>query len=172
MTLNTMDRFRPFAKFHADRNFIYITACRDKHKEEIQSYYKLTEEDMEEITKEWPEELLVSVNHTELSDPDLIGSLVVTREEYDAPSSSRKKMKEDVQEIHSTSEENASYSPIEGGDDEVDKVEKEGEEDKQKQGEVTSLRNPLGEVETSKKRNVSPTKPTLRKKSKASKPKL
>jgi hypothetical protein len=25
----------------------------DEHKEELQSYYKLTEKDMEEITKEW-----------------------------------------------------------------------------------------------------------------------
>jgi hypothetical protein len=34
-------------------HFIYITACRDESKEELQSYYKLTDEDMEEITKEW-----------------------------------------------------------------------------------------------------------------------
>jgi hypothetical protein len=172
MTPNTLDRFRPVVKFHADRHFIYITVRRDEHKEELQSYYKLTEEDMEEITKEWPEELLVPVNHAELSDPDLIGSLVVTREEYDAPNSSRKKKKEDVQEIHNTSEETASDSPSRGGDDEVDKEEKEGEEDKQKQGEVTPPRNPLEEAETSKKRKVSPMKPTSRKKSKASKPKL
>jgi hypothetical protein len=26
----------------------------DESKEELQSYYKLTEEDLEEITKEWP----------------------------------------------------------------------------------------------------------------------
>jgi hypothetical protein len=86
-------------KFCADRHFIYITACRDEHKEELQSYYKLTEEDMEEITKEWPEEFLVPVEQTELSDPDLIGSPVVTREEYDAPNNSKKKKKEEVQEI-------------------------------------------------------------------------
>jgi hypothetical protein len=54
----------------------------------------------------------------------------------------------------------------------VNKEEKEGEEDKHKQGEVTPPRNPLDEVKKSKKRNVSPTKPTSRKKSKASKPKL
>jgi hypothetical protein len=54
----------------------------------------------------------------------------------------------------------------------VDKEEKEGEEDKKKQGEVTPPRNPLEEAETSKKRKVSPMKPTSRKKSKASKPKL
>jgi hypothetical protein len=60
--------------------------CRDESKEELQSYYKLTDEDMEEITKEWPAEFLVPVEQTELSDPDIIGSPLVTREEYDGPS--------------------------------------------------------------------------------------
>jgi hypothetical protein len=78
MMPNTLDRFIPFVKFCTDRHFIYINVHRDKHKEYVQSYYKLTEEDMEEITKEWPEELPVLVNHTELSNLDLIGSLVVT----------------------------------------------------------------------------------------------
>jgi hypothetical protein len=172
MMLNALDRFRPFAKFHTDRHFKYIIARRDEHKEELQSYYKLTEEDMEEITKEWSEEILVPVNHTELSDPDLIGSLVVTREEYDAPNSRGKKKKEDVHEIHKTSEETTSDSPSRGGDNEVDKEEKEGEEDKQNQGEVTLPRNPLEEAETSKKIKVSPMKPTSRKKSKASNPNM
>jgi len=61
MTPNTLHRFRPLAKFHTNRNFIYIIALRDETKEEIQSYYKLTKEDMEEITKEWPAEFLVPV---------------------------------------------------------------------------------------------------------------
>jgi hypothetical protein len=80
MRPNTLDRFRPYVKFHIDRHFIYIIACRDEHKEDLQSYYKLTEEDMEEIMKEWLEEILVPVNHAELSDLDLIGSLMVTHE--------------------------------------------------------------------------------------------
>jgi hypothetical protein len=42
MTPNTLDRFRPITKFHIDRHFIYITVCGDEHKEELQSYYKLT----------------------------------------------------------------------------------------------------------------------------------
>jgi hypothetical protein len=42
MMLNTLDRLRPVAKFREDRNFIYITAHRDEHKEEVQSYYKIT----------------------------------------------------------------------------------------------------------------------------------
>jgi hypothetical protein len=53
MTSNTLHRFRPLAKFHADRHFIYITVCGDEHKEDLQSYYKLTMKKMEEITKEW-----------------------------------------------------------------------------------------------------------------------
>jgi hypothetical protein len=101
MTPNTLHRFIPIAKFHADRHFIYITAREDKHKEELQSYYKLIEEDMEEITKEWPTEFLLPVEQTELSDPDLIRSPVVTQEEYDGPGSSKKKKKEEVQEMHS-----------------------------------------------------------------------
>jgi hypothetical protein len=92
---------------------------------------------------------------------------MVIREEYDASNSSKKKKKEYVQEIN-----NASDSPRKGGDDEVDKEEKEGEEDKHKQGEVTPPRNPLEEAETSKKIKVSPTKLASQKKSKASNPKL
>jgi hypothetical protein len=30
---DTLHRFRPFVKFHTDRHFIYITACRDEQKE-------------------------------------------------------------------------------------------------------------------------------------------
>jgi hypothetical protein len=83
--------YRPLAKFHADRHFIYITACRDESKEELQSYYKLTDEDMEEITKEWPAEFLVPVGDAELSDPDIIGSPLVTQTEYDGPSKHKEK---------------------------------------------------------------------------------
>jgi hypothetical protein len=60
---------------------------------------------MEEITKEWPVEFLVPVEQTELFHPDLIGIPMVTREEYDAPNSSKKKNKEEVQELNSASEE-------------------------------------------------------------------
>jgi hypothetical protein len=52
MTLNTLHTYKPLAKFRADSHFIYVIACRDESKEELQSYYKLTDEDMEEITKE------------------------------------------------------------------------------------------------------------------------
>jgi len=61
MTLNTFHQFRSLAKFHVDRHFIYITMREDESKEKLQSYYKLTDEDMEDITKEWPVEFLVPV---------------------------------------------------------------------------------------------------------------
>jgi hypothetical protein len=95
MMPNTLHRFKPIVKFHAGRHFIYIIARGDEHKEDLQSYYKLTEEDMEEITKEWPTKFLVPVEQTELSDPDMIKSPIVTWEEYDGPSSVRKKKKKE-----------------------------------------------------------------------------
>jgi hypothetical protein len=96
MTSNTLHRFRPLVKFCVDRHSIYITAHGDEHKEELQSYYKLIEEDMEEITKEWPAKFLVLIEWKELSNPDLIESTVVTREEYDGPNNNRRKKKEEV----------------------------------------------------------------------------
>jgi hypothetical protein len=130
MTLNTLHRFRPFLKFRTDRHFIYITVHGDEHKDELQSYYKLTKEGMEEINKEWPTEFLIPVNQEELSNPDLIGSPVVTHKEYDAPSSRRRKKKEEVQELNNASKETASDLPGGGGGDEVDKEENDGKEDK------------------------------------------
>ena len=61
MTPNTLHRFRPIEKFRVDKHFIYITTHEDEHKEELWSYYKLTEEDMEEITKEWPVNFLIPI---------------------------------------------------------------------------------------------------------------
>jgi hypothetical protein len=148
MTLNTLHTHIPLAKFHADYHFIYITTRQDESKEELQSYYKLTDEEMEEITKEWPVEFLVPVGDVELSDPDLIGSLVVTRTEYDGPSKARKKKKkEEVQDISNASEETVFDSPRGGGGDEINQ-EEEGEEDKQEKDEVTPPKDPLTEAET------------------------
>jgi hypothetical protein len=62
MMLNTLHKSRPFVKFRIDRHFIYITVHGDEHKEELQSYYNINEEDMEEITKEWPIEFLIPFN--------------------------------------------------------------------------------------------------------------
>jgi hypothetical protein len=53
MTPCTLHQYRPLAKFHADPHFIYITARRDERKEELQSYYKMNDEDMEQIMKEF-----------------------------------------------------------------------------------------------------------------------
>jgi hypothetical protein len=55
----------------------------DESKEELHSYYKLTDEDMEEITKEWPTEFLVPIEDVELSHPDIIRSPLVTQIAYD-----------------------------------------------------------------------------------------
>jgi hypothetical protein len=53
ITPNTLHRFRSLMKFSVDRHFIYITPRADEHHQQLHSYYKLTEEDLEEITKEW-----------------------------------------------------------------------------------------------------------------------
>jgi hypothetical protein len=99
MTLNTLDRFKPLMKFRTDRHFLYVNAHADESKEELQSYYKITKEYLEEITKKWPTEYLIPIDQAELSKLELIGNPVVTHEEYDAPSSSRKKKKEEVQQL-------------------------------------------------------------------------
>jgi hypothetical protein len=55
-------------KFNADRHFIYITTRVDEHKQQLQSYYKLTKEDLEEITKDWSADLLIPADPAEISD--------------------------------------------------------------------------------------------------------
>jgi hypothetical protein len=82
MTPHTLHHYRPITKFCADPHFIYIIARRDESKEELQSYYKLRDEDMEQITKEWPEEFLVPIVDAKLSKNDTIGSPMVTRVEH------------------------------------------------------------------------------------------
>jgi hypothetical protein len=59
----------------------------------LQSYYKLTDDDMEQITKKWPEEFLVPVANAELSDTETIGSPIVTWVEHVRQSSGTKKKK-------------------------------------------------------------------------------
>jgi hypothetical protein len=83
--------------------------CIDENKEELQSYYNLTDEDMENITKEWSKEFLVHVADAELSDTDTIGSLMVTQVDHVGKSSETKKKKkqEEVQDIESDEEDNA-----------------------------------------------------------------
>jgi hypothetical protein len=124
MTPCTLHQYRPIAKFRVDPHFIYITEHRDENQEELQSYYKMMDDDMEQITKEWSEEFLVPVADAELSDTDTIGSPIVTRVEHVRQSSGTKKKKkqDEVQDIESDEEDNASEdngsgSPR-GGEDE------------------------------------------------------
>jgi hypothetical protein len=82
MTPRTLHQYRLIEKFHVDPHFIYITSRIDENKEELQSYYNLTDEDMEQITKEWLEDFLVPIVDVELFDIDTIGSPMVTRVEH------------------------------------------------------------------------------------------
>jgi hypothetical protein len=61
-------------------------------------------------------------------------------------------------------EETMTDSPTGGGGDEVNQEEK-GEEDKLYKVEVTPPKDPITEAETSRKRKVSPQKPSTRKNS-------
>jgi hypothetical protein len=65
---------------------------------------------MEHITKEWPEGFLVLVVDAKLSNNDTIGSPIVTRVEHvrHASGTMKKKKKEEVQNIKSDEEDNAS----------------------------------------------------------------
>jgi hypothetical protein len=146
-------------KFSADCHFIYITTRADEHKKQLQSYYKLTEEDLEDITKEWSVDLLIPVDPMELYDID---GLEATN---DTPGPSKTQKNEENQDVSSTSGKTASISPKQGGDGgEID-----GTEVGQKKGEVTL---PRDEEDPSKKRKVSPLKPSSRKKSKATRTKF
>jgi hypothetical protein len=153
MTPNTLQRFQTLKNFNVDRHFIYITVRVDEHKEQLQSYYKLTEEDLEEITKEWSADLLIPTNLAEIYD---LYNPEDTHKEHNTP----KKTKE-VQNLRSTLGKTASVSPDRGGDDEV--------EVEQNPSEVTS---PRDEVEPLKKRKVSPQKTSSCKKSKATMTKM
>jgi hypothetical protein len=95
MTSNTLHQYRPLENFRVDRHFTNITAHRDESKEELQSYYKLTDDDMEEITKEWLAKFLIPVEDAELSDADIIGSPLVTWVEHVGQSSTKKKKKKE-----------------------------------------------------------------------------
>jgi hypothetical protein len=79
-------------KFNVDCHFIYITACANEHKQHLQSYYKLTEDDLEDITKEWSRDLLVPVDPVEMSDVDSPETMP------DTPGPSKAKKDEEVQD--------------------------------------------------------------------------
>jgi hypothetical protein len=153
MTLNTLHRFRPLMKFNADRHVTYITTCADEHKQQLQSYYKLTEEDLEEITKDWSEDLLIPADPVEISDIDNPKTM------QDTPGPNGTKKIKEVQELDSASVNTASISLEKGGNGE----ELDDKEVEHKQGD---------EVDPLKKRKGSPPKPSSRKKSKATMTKM
>jgi hypothetical protein len=82
----------------------------DEHKEEIQSYYKLTEEDLEEITKDWSADLLIPADPAEISDPEH-DSVEASHKEHDTPGPSKMNKTEEVQDLSSASEKTSSVSP-------------------------------------------------------------
>jgi hypothetical protein len=159
ITLNTLHKFKPLMKFRMDHHLIYIIARIDEHKKQLQSYYKLTEEDLEEITKEWSVDLLIPTDLTKISYIDS------PKEVHDTPRPSKTKKTEEVHDLDSASVKTASRSTEQGGyEREIDGIEVE-----QKKGKVTP---PRDEEDPSKKRKVSPPKPSSRKKSKATRTKF
>jgi hypothetical protein len=119
----------------------------------------LTEEDLEEITKEWSADILIPANPVEISDvdsPEIV---------QDTPRPSKTKKFEDIQDLESTSVNTTSTSPEQGGDDE----EIDGTDVEQKKGEVTP---PRDDEDPSNKRKVSPLKPSSWKKVKATRTKF
>jgi hypothetical protein len=159
MTPNTLHTIStPHEVLRISTLHLYHYASVDEHKEELQSYYKLIEEDLEEITKDWSAELLIPADPIEMSDPELIGSPETTHEAKDLPGPNRRKKTEEVQNLSNASKGTASVSPGRGGDDEVEETKRK--EDQQKQGEVTLPRDPTDEAGPLKKRKVSPMKPT------------
>jgi hypothetical protein len=87
------------------RSTLYLYHCMraDENKEELQSYYKLIEEDLEEITKDWSVELLIPADPTEMYDLELIGSSEASHEKHDTHGTSRRKKTEEVQNLSSAS---------------------------------------------------------------------
>jgi hypothetical protein len=108
MTPNTLQRFRPLMKFCTDRHLIYITTREDEHKEELQSYYKLMEEDLKDITKDWLEYLLIPIDPIEMSNPD---SPETTHKEHDTPGHSRRNKTKEVQDVSSALRKTSFVSP-------------------------------------------------------------
>jgi hypothetical protein len=143
--------FWPLMKFSTEHHFSYITTHTDGHKKQLQSYYKLTEEELEEITKEWLVDFLIPYNPMELSNVD---SLKVAQ---DTPRSSKTKKPVEVQDIENTYMRTASISPNEGGD----RKDIKGAKIEQQKGEVPP---PRDEEDSLKKRKVSPPKSSSRKK--------
>ena len=146
-------------KFSVDHHFIYISVCTDEHKQQLQSYYKMTEEDLKEITKDWSVDFLIPAGPAEISDID---SLETTS---DTPGPSKVKKTEEVHDLDSASVNTASILVEKGGyGEEID-----GAKVEHNKGEVTL---PRDEEDPSKKRKVSLPKPSSQNKVKATMTKM
>jgi hypothetical protein len=117
------------------------------------------EYDLEDITKEWSVDLLVLADPMEMSDVD--SSEIA----LDTVRPSKIKNTKEVHDIDSASMKTASISVEEGGDGE----ELDGIEVEQNKSEVTP---PRDKEDPSKKRKVSPLKPSSRNKMKATRTKF
>jgi hypothetical protein len=106
-------------KFYTYRHFIYITVRDDEHKKQLQLYYKITEEDHEEISKDWLKKLLILIHPVETSDPNNIETM---HKEHDTPRHNKMKKIGEFQDLSSASGKIASVSPDRGGDDEVEEI--------------------------------------------------
>jgi hypothetical protein len=141
-------------KFNMDRQFIYITVCINENHQQLQSYYKLTEDYLEEITKECLVDFLVPTDPADMFNVD-------SPETTPDTARPRKiKKTEEVNDLDNASIKTASISVEQGGD---------GPKVEQKKGEVTLLRD---EEDPSKKRKVYPRKPSSRKKMKETRTKF
>jgi hypothetical protein len=141
-------------KFSVDHHFTYITTHGDEHKQQLQSYYKLTEDDLEEITKEWSADLLVAADLADMFDEESPEAMP------DTPGPSRTKKDDEVEDVPSMSTKTTSISPAQGGDgDELG-----GTEVEKNRGEVTP---PRKEEDPSMKIKMMPPKPSSQKKAKA-----
>jgi hypothetical protein len=107
----------------------------------------LIEDDLEQITKEWLADLLVSADPAEMFDMDSSEAMPETV----GPSKTKKD--DEIQDVHSTSTKTTSISPAQGGDGE----ELGGTKVEQNKGKVTP---PREEEDHSKKRKITPPKPS------------
>jgi hypothetical protein len=136
-------------KFNMDRHFIYITTCDDENKEQLQSYYKLIEDDLEEITKEWSVDLLILADPVEMSNIDGPEAAQNTPRPIKTNKTKQTKKYEEIQDVDSISVRITSITPKQGGNGE------DLEEVKQRPGD---------EVDIIKKRKSLPLEPSSQKK--------
>jgi hypothetical protein len=107
----------------------------------------MTEEELEDITKEWSTDLLIPADPVEISNIDSLEAA------QDTPKPRETKNTDKVQYLSSASVNTASMSLEKGGDgEEIDVT-----EDEQRKGELTP---PKDEEDPSKKRKVSSPKPS------------